>query len=82
MKYIYIETSHPRKANEKAIINFSGYSGGSACLAFYYHMYGDNVNQLNVYLGSSKVFAKAGNQGNEWKKAQVSINGGGNVSLR
>ena len=45
-------------------------------------MYGDNVNQLNVYLGSSKVFAKVGNQGNEWKKAQVSINGGGNVSLR
>ncbi|RMX55571.1 hypothetical protein pdam_00001722, partial [Pocillopora damicornis] len=81
-KYIYIETSHPRKANEKAIINFSGYSGGSACLAFYYHMYGDNVNQLNVYLGSSKVFAKAGNQGNEWKKAQVSINGGGNVLMQ
>lgn len=45
-------------------------------------MYGDNVNQLNVYVGRSKVFAKAGNQGNEWKKAQVSINGGGNVSLR
>ena len=43
-------------------------------------MYGKTVNQLNVYLGSSKVFSKSGAQGNEWKKAEVSINGQGNVS--
>ncbi|KAJ7385144.1 Meprin A subunit beta [Desmophyllum pertusum] len=78
-KYIFIETSYPRIANDKAVVSFSGFAGGSACLSFYYHMYGKTVNQLNVYLGSSKVFSKSGAQGNEWKKAEVSINGKGNI---
>lgn len=78
-KYIYIEASHPRSPNDKAVVSFNGYTGGSARLSFYYHMNGGNIGQLNVYLGSSKVFSKSRSQGNEWKKAEVSINGQGNV---
>ena len=43
-------------------------------------MNGNDVKDLNVYLGSAKVFSKSGSQGNAWKKAEVSISGQGNVS--
>jgi len=80
-KYIYIETSSPRKPDDKAVVIFNGYTGGPACLSFYYHMYGKNVNQLNVNLGGTNVFQKSGPQGNQWKKAEVSINGRGNIEF-
>ena len=56
-----------------------GHTGGSACLTFYYHMFGANIDELSVYLGNTKVFSKKGAQGNMWKKAEVSINDKGNV---
>ena len=80
-KYIYIETSSPRKANDNAVVVFNGYAGGPACLSFYYHMYGKNVNRLKVKVGGTNVFQKSGPQGNTWKKAEVSINGRGNVRI-
>ena len=63
-----------------AAVAYNGFTGGSACLLFYYHMYGTHVGQLNVYLGNKKIFSKVGDQGNAWKKAEVSINGLGEVS--
>ena len=78
-KYIYIETSYPRETNDKAVLRFNGYTGGSACLSFYYHMFGDGIGQLNVYLGNREVFQKSGSQGNQWRKAEVPINGQGDV---
>lgn len=42
-------------------------------------MYGRDINQLNVKLGSTDVFQKSGSQGNQWKKAEFSINGSGDV---
>ena len=33
-----------------------------------------------MYLGNKKIFSKGGDQGNAWKKAEVSINGLGEVS--
>lgn len=77
--YIYIDTSHPRIANDKAIVRVNGHAGGAACLSFYYHMHGLSISQVNVYLGSSKVFENSGAQGDEWKKAEVSNNGQGDV---
>ena len=78
-KYVYIETSSPRVTNDKAVLRFNGYTGGSACLSFYYHMFGDSIGQVNVYLGNRKVFQKSGSQGNQWKKAEMPINGQGDV---
>ena len=56
-----------------------GHTGGFACLTFYYHMFGANIDELSVYLGNTKVFSKKDAQGNTWKKAEVSINGEANV---
>jgi len=37
-------------------------------------MNGGSVKDLNVYLGSTKIFSKSGSQGDSWRKAEVSIN--------
>ena len=74
-KYMYIETSYPRRRGDKAILILALYGKrGSSCLSFYYHMYGSSVGTLNVYNGKVKVFSKSSGQGNNWKKARVHIN--------
>ena len=55
---MYIETSEPRRYGDNAKIEFSVSSsdvGMDSCLTFYYHMYGDTTNTLNVYNGNSTV---------------------------
>ncbi|XP_078371348.1 meprin A subunit beta-like [Oculina patagonica] len=79
-KYVYIETSK-RRPKDKAVLLFKGYSGGTACLSFYYHMYGRDINRLIVYLGGSKIFAKKKDKGDKWKRAKVTINRRGTISF-
>ena len=47
------------------------------CLQFWYHMYGSSIGTLNVYTAQfffqRLSWTKTGNQGNEWRKAQVSL---------
>ena len=74
--YVYIETSSPRQYGDNAKLEFSVSSpdiGKLSCLKFYYHMYGDTINTLNVYNGITKVFTKSGNQGNEWLNAKLTM---------
>ena len=71
---MYIETSYPRNYGENAKLEFSVPSsdiGKLSCLKFYYHMYGQTVNTLNVYNGYAKIFTEAGNQGNRWLSAKI-----------
>ena len=75
--YIYIETSSPRIQGEKAYL-VSPQVSGVQCVKFSYHMNGSQVGSLKVYqdTGALKVvFTKYGSQGNQWKKAQVQVNG-------
>ncbi|XP_022786238.1 uncharacterized protein LOC111326491 isoform X2 [Stylophora pistillata] len=75
-RYMYIETSSPRKFGDKAILEYSVPTndvGKSYCLSFYYHMYGDTIHSLNVFNGGTKVFTKAASQGNLWLKAKISL---------
>lgn len=70
--YLYIETSAPRKSNDTAqlmSVPFKPVKAGNDCaMRFFYHMYGDHVNELNVWLKTSenpygpmrKVWAKKG----------------------
>ena len=51
------------------------------CVSFYYHMYGRDIKTLNVYNGGNVIWTKSGNQGNAWKKAEVSISGNFDVSV-
>lgn len=49
---MYIETSYPRQPNDTAGLVSPSItkSGSSACVLFWYHMFGPHVNALNVYL--------------------------------
>jgi hypothetical protein len=50
--YLYLETSSPRKLNDTARISsivFKPTTTGTCKLRFFYHMYGQHVNALNVY---------------------------------
>lgn len=73
-KYAYIETSSPRIQGDNAKLVKGGLSFSTKkCLSFYYHMYGNAMGTLNVYVGQKKIFTKSGDQGNQWKQATVHI---------
>ena len=50
-------------------------------IVFYYHMYGDDIGSLNLYLVSdpppyeydNPIWGLSGNQGNKWQKGEVNI---------
>ena len=72
---MYIETSYSYYG-ENAKLEYSVSSsdiGKFSCLRFYYHMYGDTINTLNVYNGNTEVFTKSGNQGNIWLPAKITM---------
>ena len=73
---MYIETSLPRQYGENAKLEFSVSNpdvGKLSCLKFYYHMYGETINTLNVYNGNNKTFNQSGNQGDVWVKANITM---------
>ncbi|XP_028515859.1 MAM and LDL-receptor class A domain-containing protein 1 [Exaiptasia diaphana] len=77
--YIYIETSYPRRANEKARLVSPLITGGK-CVEFFYHMKGSTIGQLNVYIENSsgirsRVWQKVGQQSYDWLKGLVPVNG-------
>ena len=51
--------------------------GKTRCLSFYYHMYGREINRLNILKknvsSESIIWTKQGNQGNLWLNGQVDI---------
>ncbi|KAL9985794.1 hypothetical protein ACROYT_G008239 [Oculina patagonica] len=72
--YMYIETSSPRVQGDNAKLMKSGLSFNNKMrLSFSYHMYGNTMGTLNVYVGQKKIFTKSGNQGNQWNQASVDV---------
>lgn len=73
-----IETSSPTQPGDRARLEsivFDGTNGYARCFRFWYHMYGDAVGSLNIYLfnGSfAPLWSLSGNRGNEWYEGQVS----------
>ena len=80
-RYMYIEASYPRQANDNAKLSFSSAGSGTFCLSFYYHMYGGGIGTLKVLNGGQIKFSKSGDQGNAWTKAEVDVTGNGNVRI-
>ena len=85
-KYMYIETSSPRKSGDKARFvseRFPGIPASSNyCLRFWYHMYGSSIGTLNVLIKNKAgnistaekiVWSLSGNMGQGWKSASVPI---------
>ncbi|XP_066266307.1 MAM domain-containing glycosylphosphatidylinositol anchor protein 2-like [Branchiostoma lanceolatum] len=57
--YIYIETSSPRVANDAAVLLSANIPANqTSCLQFWYHMYGDDVNVLNIKLYANQTFTQ------------------------
>ena len=80
---MYVETSSPQQYGDIARLEFSVSSadiGKLSCLKFYYHMYGETINTLNVYNGNTTIFTKSGNQGNVWLTAKITLTLQSNVS--
>jgi hypothetical protein len=86
--YIYIEAESPRLPNDEARLNFpiiSNYNG-SACIDFYYHMFGTAVNTLKIlqYTGAygSLVWSRSNSQGNQWRRGLANVNLQSNTKLQ
>ncbi|KAK7473655.1 hypothetical protein BaRGS_00035133, partial [Batillaria attramentaria] len=77
--YVYIETSGQRRNGDKARLVSPDVNAGQYCLTFWYHMYGQNVDHLNVYImagnsiPSTPFWTKSRDQGNAWHQALVDL---------
>jgi len=77
---MYIETSLPRKLNDKAWFLSPQYPAApnGKCLNFWYHMSGSHIGTMNVYIKDgltigTKVWNETGDQGNFWLHARAPI---------
>ena len=81
--YMYIETSSPRQQGDNAKLNSPKLQfSGSMCLKFYYHMYGANIETLNVIIKGNNVFTASGNKGNKWLRAAIDVSLSGKHAVR
>ena len=76
--YVYIDTSLPRKYNEKARLN-SPWMEGAQRMTFYYSMYGSTVESLSIYVringSEERIWSRHGNLlSSTWTEGCVSIN--------
>ncbi|XP_052230823.1 MAM and LDL-receptor class A domain-containing protein 1-like [Dreissena polymorpha] len=78
--YAYIETSAPKQPGDQAVLVSPTFvSTSPQCFNFWYHMYGTTIGRLVIHqrsLGSSsptEIWIKSGDQGNQWRKAQVTV---------
>ena len=76
---MYIETS---VAPPNSITNMYTpwyWNDGQKCIQFFYHMYGNQIGKLTVYLRYSnsrylyRKWSKTGNQNNTWHMGQVTV---------
>lgn len=80
---LYPLISSPRLPGDKARLFYKDTlpKGGRYCLKMFYHMYGNSIGTLNVYVvpvgeNISPVYMKwseAGNQGDIWRKAETTV---------
>ncbi|XP_071851180.1 MAM and LDL-receptor class A domain-containing protein 1-like isoform X5 [Apostichopus japonicus] len=72
--YVYLETSSGSNNFNARLVSSTLISDVDYCMEFYYHMYGQNINQLNVYLldqSETMIWTKQGNQGDKWSQAVI-----------
>ena len=87
--YIYIETSLPRKINETAVlVSPIVNSQNDVCLKFWYHMFGQDINNLqvlttDVMTGQQNViWRRFETQGNIWRPASITLVAPTNITVR
>ncbi|EDO44550.1 predicted protein [Nematostella vectensis] len=77
--FVYAESSSPvRHGQTTRLISQAFQATSATCLSFFYHMYGDGIGGLEVYLVNSSrtmaiVWTRRGNHGNQWLQGLVDI---------
>ena len=49
-------------------------ANSSACLTFFYHMYGSSMGTLNVFSGNTTIFTASGDHGDNWRRIKRTVN--------
>ncbi|KAH3887692.1 hypothetical protein DPMN_011710 [Dreissena polymorpha] len=77
---MFIETSSPRQPNDTARLEspLVPPKGNAQCIRFWYHMYGPDINTLNVYtminnVLSRPVWSRTGTVDNQWHFQAVDL---------
>ncbi|XP_064619815.1 MAM and LDL-receptor class A domain-containing protein 1-like isoform X2 [Lineus longissimus] len=78
--YMYIEVTSKRYGMKAHLVSPEVKATGSMCLEFFYHMFGQRINALNVYIKTEQnrtypIWQLTGNQGNSWKPGSIAISG-------
>ena len=79
---MYIEASNAQRNQRARLLSPMETYTGTACLSFWFHMYGSAIGTLNVYkkqggtLGQP-IWKRTRNQGNKWIQGQVTVNPAG-----
>ncbi|CAG2246680.1 Neurogenic locus notch homolog protein 2 [Mytilus edulis] len=71
--YLFIETSKGSEGDIARLLSRDFMFEYSGCLKFQHHMYGATMGTLNVYQGSSLIWNKTGDHGNQWHLAEISL---------
>ncbi|CAF0718676.1 unnamed protein product [Adineta steineri] len=80
---LFLETSAPRKPNDTArVISpvFAATTNGECQFRFWYHMYGYDIGELNIYTRIftggplQLVYKQNGSRGDEWLRRKVVLN--------
>ena len=77
--YTYIEASYPRQPSDKArLVSPKIKSINSMCLRFWYHMYGEHIRTLNIYIRHSKrketiLWSRTGTLDRKWYAGKVNF---------
>ena len=86
--YIYYETTGG-SSGDFAQIQSPRFSAGSRtqCFTFWYYMYGQTVDTLNVYLKSGSrlgnpVWTRSHSQGAQWKQAVINLRNKRNIQVK
>ncbi|XP_066269276.1 uncharacterized protein [Branchiostoma lanceolatum] len=82
-KYMFIETSAPRRHGDVARLWSPTLPGEDfSCLQFYYHMYGNHIETLNVFATTradgeavlgAPIWTLTAEQGNQWQIGYVTV---------
>jgi len=74
--YMYVEASNPNNPNKSAslysnCINITTLS--NPCLLFNYHMYGQDMGTLEIFIDGISAWSISGDQGDQWYIGQVTL---------
>ena len=73
--YYYMNASWPRQPGDKArLTSLKLKTQFPTCFGFYFHMKGEGMGTLRLFIDRTLVWVMSGNQSNRWIKASIPLN--------